>query len=141
MTNNVPVDQIKALAEDVRLIKDFAENHNFDASLLNAQVSPSKKSTSERDWPLVSMIGCITFVLLAIAAIKFWQPPFSPSVSSYVFVVGLIFATLAAMSVHMKFKDNIVTLIAILGLLMVLFIGAGIFTPEQAIDKVGEFSK
>jgi hypothetical protein len=141
MTSNVPVDQIKALAEDVRLIKDFAENHNFDASLLNAKVSPSKNSTTDKDWPLVSMIACIIFVLLSVAAIKFWQPPFSQSVSSFVFVVGLIFATLAAMSAHMKFKDNIVTIIAIIGLLMVLFIGAGIFTPEQAFDKVGEFSK
>ena len=110
MTSNVPVDQIKALAEDVRLIQDFAENHNFDASLLKAKVSPPKKSISQKDWPLVSMIVCIMLMLLSIAAIKFWHPPFSQAVSSFVFVVGLIFATLAAMSAHMKFKDKMVTI-------------------------------
>lgn len=141
MTSNVPVNEIKALAEDVRLIQNFSENHNFDASLLRAEVSPYKQSPSKIDFPLISMVACILLVVLSIALISFWQPPFSPKLSGFVFVVGLVFATLAAMSTHMKFKDKMVTGIAIIGLLMALFIGAGIFTPEQAVDKVGAFAK
>ena len=40
MTGQLPIEQITKLAEDVRLIKDFAENHNFDTSLLSENITP-----------------------------------------------------------------------------------------------------
>ncbi|NMS64349.1 hypothetical protein, partial [Vibrio parahaemolyticus] len=91
MTGNIPVEQIKALAEDVRLIKDFAENHNFDASLLNANVAPSKEPPATKDLPLICMIVFIVSLILSIAAIRFWQPPFDQAQTSFVFIIGLVF--------------------------------------------------
>ena len=136
--NKVPIEQITKLAEDVRLIKDFAENHNFDNSLLTVNVSPAN---AKFDLPLIIMISFISLVLCTVAVINFWTPPLSTTASSFIFVVGLVFATIASMAAHMRFQDKIVTTIVIVGLLLVLFIGAGIFTPKEAVDKVGEFAK
>lgn len=36
----LPIEQIAKLAADIREIKDFAENHGFDTSLVQATVSP-----------------------------------------------------------------------------------------------------
>jgi len=138
--NKIPIDQIARLADDVRLIKDFAENHNFDSSLLTANVSPSSESESKADSALYSMIGSIVLLLVSIAVIKFWSPPLSSVAISFIFIVGLVFATLASVAAHRKFQDNIVTGIVVIGVFMVLFIGTGIFTPEQAVDKVGELA-
>jgi predicted membrane channel-forming protein YqfA (hemolysin III family) len=139
--NKLPIAQISKLADDVRLIKDFAENHNFDASLLTANVTPPTNIYSKFDLPLISMVSFILLVLCAIAVIKLWEPPLSPSVSGFMFIIGLAFSIIASIAAHIRFQDKIVTSIVVIGLLMVLFIGAGIFTPEEAVDKVGNFAK
>ena len=36
--NKLPIEQITKLANDVRLIQNFTENHNFDNSLLEAKL-------------------------------------------------------------------------------------------------------
>jgi len=139
--NKLPIEQITKLADDVRLIKDFAENHNFDTSLLTANVTPGKSTNKKFDLPLISMVSFILLVLCAIAVIKLWEPPLSISASGFMFVLGLAFTIIASIAAHIRFQDKIVTSIVVIGLLMVLFIGAGIFTPEEAVDKVGEFAK
>jgi len=138
--NKVPIAQIVKIADDVRLINDFAENHNFDSGLLSADVTPSKEGNPKKDLALYSMVVFIILLLAAIAFIKFWSPPLSSVVISFIFIVGLVFATLASVAAHMKFQDKIVTGIFMVGVLMALFVGAGIFTPEQAVDKVGELA-
>ena len=137
----VPIEQITKLADDVRLIKDFAENHNFDTSLLTANVIPGKSTDRKFDLALISMVSFIFLVLCAVAVIKLWEPPLSTSASSFIFVLGLVFTIIASMAAHIRFQDKVVTSIVVVGLLMVLFIGAGIFTPEEAVDKVGELAK
>ena len=134
MTNKLPIDQISKIADDVRLIQNFAENHNFDSSFLTAKVvSPETKNFI--DYPLCSMVFSMLFLLVSIAFIKFYTPPLSTAMNSFVFLIGLLFTTIATMSAHMRFKENTVTIIVAIGLLMLLFIGAGIFTPEQALDR------
>lgn len=138
MTNKLPIDQISKIADDVRLIQDFAENHNFDSSFFTAKVVPPETKRNAKkpiDYPLCSMIVSMLFVLASIAVIKFYTPPLAAAMSSFVFLIGLLFTTTAIMSAHMRFKENTVTIILAVGLLMLLFIGAGIFTPEQALDR------
>ena len=87
------------------------------------------------------MLSFIVLVICAVAVIKLWKPALSPSVSSFIFIIGLAFSMVSSIAAHIRFQDKIVTTIVVIGLLMILFIGAGIFTPEEAIDKVGEFAK
>lgn len=138
--NKVPIDQIAKLADDVRLIKDFAENHNFDNSLLTASIVPAKYSKNH-DTPLIVMIASMLLVLASAAVILFWSPPLSKAMNNFVFLIGLLFTISATMSAHLKFKDNVITGAVAIGLIMLLFIGAGIFTPKEALDKAGEFAK
>jgi len=135
--NQIPIEAIAKLADDVRLIKDFAENHNFNSGLLSASIAPKRKY----DTPLLAMIGCMLIVVALVAVVKFWNPPLSTSANNFIFLIGLIFATIASMTAHMRFQDKVVTSIVAVGLLMVLFIGAGIVTPQEALNKVGELAK
>jgi len=135
--NQIPIEEIAKLADDVRLIKDFAENHNFNGDLLSASIAPKRKY----DMPLLAMIGSMLLVVVLVAVVKFWNPPLSTAANSFIFLIGLIFATIASMTAHMRFQDKFITIIVAVGLLMVLFIGAGIITPKEALDKVGELAK
>ena len=81
--NKVPIDQIAKLADDVRLIKDFAENHNFDNSFLTASVVPSK-SSKNHDIPLIVMIVSMLSVLACAGFILFWSPPLSKAMNTLV---------------------------------------------------------
>lgn len=136
----VPIEKISKLAEDVRLIKDFAENHNFDTSLLTADIVPATNK-SKFDIPFIAMVAFTLLVLCMIGVMKFWEPPLSTSVSSFLFLVGLVFVGIASMAAHIRFQNNIITSIVVVSLLLVLFIGAGIFTPKEAVEKVGEIVK
>ena len=138
--NKLQLEQITKLADDVRLIKDFAENHNFDTSLLTA-ISPAKNTGAKIDLPLIAMISFIFLVFCAVAVIKLWNPPLTTPANGFMFIVGLAFSIIASVAAHIRFQDRTVTTIVVIGLLMVLFIGAGIFTPKEAVDKVGEFAK
>ncbi|MGY2463225.1 hypothetical protein [Vreelandella sulfidaeris] len=132
---DIPVDQIAKLAEDIRVIKDFAENHNFDGNLLKAQITPSPKNSKIKfDWPLISMVISIIAVFVILAFMKFYEP--SQGASAYLFVVGLLFSTIAVMCTHLRFKDTTITIISAFGLFLILFIGAGIFTPKEAFDNI-----
>ena len=140
-SNKLPIEQIAKLANDVRLIKDFAENHNFDTSLLSAQVTPAPNAEKKADLPLIIMIASMVLLICMVAVLKFWTPPLGNAASSFIFLVGLLFTIIASMSAHMRFNNSVVTAIVGIGLLMVLLIGAGVFTPKEAVDKVGEFAK
>lgn len=71
--NRLPIEQIAKLADDVRLIKDFAENHNFDNSFLNVSVVPAV-SSKNHDTPCIVMIVSMLLVLVSTAVILFWSP-------------------------------------------------------------------
>ena len=141
MTNKkIPLERIEKLANDVRTIKDFAENHNFDTSLLNADIgSPTSKKGF--DLPLICLVIGVLLVLCTVAIIKLWDPPLSTAADSFLFLLGIVFTIGASIAAHIRFQDKVVTGIVIIGLLSVLLIGAGIFSAREAVEKVGDFAK
>ena len=138
--NKIPIDQITKLAEDVRLIKDFTENHNFDHSLLSAEFVVPNKSERSIDMPLIVMIFSMLLVLATAAVILFFNANLSSEMNSLIFLIGLLFMIFAIMSAHLKFKNHVITSLVAIGLFMLLFIGAGIFTPKEALNKAGELA-
>lgn len=137
---NLPIEQITKLAEDIRLIKDFAENHNFDASLLKAKITPANASAKASDLPLILLTTSIFLLLLVLGILNF-SGPYSQKASSFIFVIGMLLVVSAAASAHRKFKDNVVTTIFATGLIFVLLVGAGIFTPKEAADRLQQLRK
>lgn len=139
--SKLPIEQIAKIADDIRLIQDFAENHNFDSGLLNANVIPKRGSNSKKwDWSLICMFAFLGFVVLVLALLKF-SSNLSEGASSFLFLLGVLFGTLATMCTHMRFQDRSITIIVAIGVFLVLFIGAGIFTPKEAIENIKDIGK
>jgi len=67
---NLPVEKISKLADDIRTITNFAENHNFDASLLTVAVTPKKGSEGIVDWPLIGMFSFIFLIIVVLGILK-----------------------------------------------------------------------
>jgi len=137
---NLPIDQISKLADDIRTINNFTENHNFDASLLTVAVTPKKVNSSAFDWPIIGMFFFIFLIVGVLAIIKF-NESLSIASSNFLLLVGLIFAVLSSVCSHLKFKDRMITGLTLVGLVVVLLIGAGIFTPKEAVDQIKDFAK
>lgn len=139
--NTLPIKEISKLADDIRLIQDFAENHNFNSNLLNAEVTTKSKSIlSIRDWPLVGFFISMALVVCVIAILKFYSP-LSNNASSFIFVIGILFATISIACSHMRFGNVTITIVVAIGLFLFLFIGADIFTPQEAITNLKELKK
>ena len=137
----LPLEQIEKIAGDIRLIQNFAENHNFDSDLLNANVIPKKGFKSQKwDWSLISMFVFLGLVVLVLALLKF-SSNLSEGASSFLFLLGVLFGTLATMCTHMRFQDRSITIIVAIGIFLILFIGAGIFTPKEAIENIKDIGK
>lgn len=126
-------EQITKLADDIRVIQDFTASHNFDLSLLNASVSPSSKSKAMNDKALVCTILFIALLLTDIAAVVFSEN-ISEKSSFYMLIVGAVLVTLAVISIHKKFSETAITVVASLGLAMVLLVGFKVYTPKQAVE-------
>jgi predicted transporter len=56
-------------------------------------------------------------------------------------LVGIIIAILASVCSHLRFKDKTITGITIVGLVAVLFVGAGIFTLKEAVIQITDLAK
>lgn len=139
--NKLPLEHIAKIADDIRLIQDFAENHNFDSDLLNANVIPKKGSKSGKwDWSLICMFVFLGLVVLVLAILKF-SSSLSEGASSFLFLLGVLFGTLSTMCTHMRFQDRSITIIVAIGVFLVLFIGAGIYTPKEAIENIKGIGK
>jgi uncharacterized membrane protein len=139
-SKEVPIAQIKQLAEDIRLIKDFAENHNFDPTLISAAVTPITKRPRQLDWPLISIALFAILLLGAIAALNFMEPV-SAGGTKFIFALALLTIVGAAVAAHRKFDNTTITLVTSAGLLAVLLIGGGVFTPKEAVDQVQKFQQ
>ena len=134
----IPFREIKRLADDIRLIKDFSENHNFDTSLINASIGPKNDNSKPWDLPLVCASVFTVLVVSTIAALNFWGD-LSVSATKFIFVLGLLFAGLASLCVHRRFDNTTMTIIAGLFLSIFLLVGAGIFTPKEAVGELQKF--
>lgn len=136
----LPIEQISKLAEDVRLIKDFAENHNFDTSLFQARVTPVGKGSTQKSWSISVLTGSFIFLVIILAVLTF-SDSLSRKVTNFLFLIGMLSVTLATAAIHRKYKETTVTTVVAVGLVLVLLVGAGIFTPEEAANRLEQFSK
>lgn len=135
--SDLPLEQIAKLADDIRVITNFSENHNFDGSLLKASLTPSDSQEKRLlDWPLYILLGSIVFVVAVLGVLKFVD--LAQEMSEFLFIVGLLFCVSATMCAHLRFENITTTLIVAIGLFLILFIGAGVLTPMEAIENVKE---
>ncbi|MDO8843214.1 MAG: hypothetical protein Q7U98_11840 [Methylicorpusculum sp.] len=81
-----------------------------------------------------------TRLMLLSAAIDA-PPNVGTSYLAHLIVFGILFGTLTIMCTHMRFQDRSITIIVAIGLFLVLFIGAGIFTPKEAIENIKDIGK
>jgi hypothetical protein len=134
--NNLPLEKIAKIADDIRLIQNFAENHGFDTGLIQATVTPSLPDISEKwNWPLISLI-VFPILLMAVLAMFAFYETMSPKTANFLLVVGLLFVIGASVAAHNKFDNSVITSIVCIGLIAVLLVGAGVFTPREAVDRL-----
>lgn len=139
--NKIPVEQISKLADDIRTIENFAENHNFDSGLLTAKIKPNTSNNKiELDWPLISMLICFALILISFAVILFFDSISEPA-KKFMLLINLVLVILSSISAHRKFDNNIITIIAVVGGVIVVLIGAEILTPKEAVDSFKEITK
>lgn len=132
---NKPLDpkEISRLADDIRTIRDFTLSQGFDTTLLRAAVTTPEKAAILKDAP----IWCATIstiLLVGCLATFAYAEQLSDKTSNFVFVIGLIFVTVATISLHKKFTNNTITIVCAIGLSSVLLIGSGNFTPKEAVN-------
>jgi hypothetical protein len=133
------IEGIHKLADSIRIIEGFTENHGFDGSLLNVKVSSGKATPIEIKKLDLQLTGFFISALLAIAAagcnVYF---DITPKISTLLLLLGIISAGFAVMAAHLKFKNVGATTIITCFLLAVLVIGFEIYTPREVADKAAE---
>lgn len=136
----LPINEIKQLANDIRLIQNFAENHDFDASLINATIQPRNDNSKPWDWSLICASLSIFCMFTIVAAVNFLDSISKASIS-FLFVLGLLFSGIATISFHKKFENTTITMIAVGMFTLILLIGFGILTPKEAMEEAKQIHK
>jgi hypothetical protein len=99
---DLPVHQIAKLADDIRVIQNFAENYNFDNSLLKASGQQSgdsyKKTTanSKLDYPDKITLSW----LREYVPVEFWK--WLIGILFIVFSAGILFGQLSIVQEFLK---------------------------------------
>lgn len=132
------IDDIKTLAAEVRLIKDFSENHNFHSGLINASLSPAAKAKKDTDWPLITALGAAVALIIALILYNFSNELNQKTITVF-FVVCLLFGGISTMAVHKRFENLTLTLIAGGVLLSAMLIGCGVLTPHEAVSEAKSY--
>ena len=130
------IEGIHKLADSIRVIEGFTENHGFDGSLLNVKVSSGKPTPIEIKKFDLQLGGFFIAALLALAAVGcnvYYNV--TPKVSTLLLLLGIISSGFAVMAAHLKFKNTGATTIITCFLLAVLVIGFEIYTPREVADK------
>lgn len=138
LQDKLPIEEIKKLADDIRTINGFVENHGFDGSLFSVDVTPNSE-TRARDWPLIGIFIAIC-VCLGLVLLKIFGD-FNGNWSIGLLVITLVSATTAIMCTHLRFDNNAVTIIAGVGIIAFVAIGFGIMTPKEAIEKAEQLTR
>ncbi len=130
------IEDIHKLADSIRVIEGFTENHGFDGSLFNVKVSSGKPTTPEvndRDFPLIGFFIATLLALSAVGCNVYFEV--SSKTSTLLLLAGIISSGFAVMAAHLKFKNNGATTIITCFLLAVIVIGFEIYTPREVADK------
>ncbi|MFM5254937.1 hypothetical protein ACEUBK_12590 [Aeromonas hydrophila] len=137
----LPIDQIKQLAADIREINNYAANHGFDAGLFHAQVNPSSPSKSwVLDWTLITLVGFSLLFIALLSVLAFYEP-ISSKASNFLFVSGMLLVVGISTAAHKKFDNQTITGIICVGLFGVLLVGSGVFTPREAVEQLKEMKQ
>jgi heme/copper-type cytochrome/quinol oxidase subunit 4 len=133
------IEDIHKLAESIRVITGFTENHGFDGSLFDVKVTTGKPAPIENKKFDLQLIGFFIAILVTITAVGcnvYFN--ITTKISMLLLLFGIISAGCAVMAAHLKFKSNGATVIVICFLLAVLVIGFEIYTPREVADKAAE---
>lgn len=133
------IEDIHKLADSIRVIEGFTENHGFDGSLFNVRVSsgnPSQAESKKTDLPLIGFFVSVLLCLGAVGVNVYFD--IDTKISTLLLLLGIISAGLAVMAAHLKFKNTGATTIITCFLLAVLVIGFEIYTPREVADKATE---
>jgi hypothetical protein len=133
------IEGIHKLADSIRIIEGFTENHGFNASLLNVKVSSGKPTPTEikkLDLQFIAFFIAALLVLAAVGSNVYFD--ITPKISTLLLLLGITSAGFAVMAAHLKFKNIGATTIITCFLLAVLVIGFEIYTPREVADKAAE---
>lgn len=136
----LPVDQIAKLAENIKVITNYAENNGFAPGLLDATVSPIPSQANKLDWPMISLVSFTCLLLLLLAIITFHEP-ITPKTANFLFVAGMLLVVFSSVAAHKKFENSVITAIIGIGMSAILLVGAGILTPLEAVKQLQEMQK
>ena len=56
-------------------------------------------------------------------------------------MLGLVAATTASVCAHLRFNNNVVTLIVVVGAIVIIAVGFGVITPREAFEKAEQLAK
>ena len=129
----IKYEEIRQLASDIREIKDFTENHGFDSSLLEVEISPKNTSAPEKESNSIQYI--LVFAIIGVLALSCVNVYFdiSDKYSTICLLSGLALAGIASMTAQLKYKNSIATGILTSSLLAVIAIAFNIYTPREGV--------
>ena len=136
------LEQIAKAAENVRTIERFQNeslNNGFNAGLISVEVIPYSSASKKWDWPFIFLIIFTSAVLVSIIVKSMLT--LSQKLDSLLLICALLAGTLAVLSVHLKFKQVIASIILSVGLIVVISIGFGVLTPKEALAEAKEITK
>jgi len=134
------VEELHKLADSIRVIKDFSENHGFESDLFNVNFPPKKSTDSTKntikggkDWSVVIFIICVILSLVCIGVNVYLAV--TPKETLLLMLGSIIFTGFSIMAAHLRWKNITATTIAAGVLLAVVAIGYGVFTPKEVAEK------
>jgi len=135
------LEKTNKIVDNIKIIEGKFKNNGFNDNLFtkgNTNQTNNKSSTA-KDWSLIVLI--ISFIAIFVLILINIIVHIEGEVVRLLWTTSLFFVLLASLSAHLKFKNITYTVITGLGLIVVLLIGLGIFTPEEAVEKASQIYK
>ncbi|APX05955.1 hypothetical protein BWP24_07200 [Vibrio campbellii] len=134
--NKMNVDEIRKLANDIREINNFTENHNFDSSLLSVNVTPASNS-SKGDSSFDKSVWVCGFSVIAVLACVFSNVyfGFEAKHTTLLFLTSLLLTGIASIATHLRFQNGVATGILACFLVAIILIGFDIYTPKEVVNE------
>ncbi|MBT1120726.1 hypothetical protein [Stutzerimonas nitrititolerans] len=124
-------EAIKELADNIRVIENFAGNSGFDKDLLMvkpvAPVNPDSFLKKHEKWVAKTILLSV-FLLLVSALVLEWV---TGKHALLVFVVGMIVTVIGSCYLHKLYGNVTFTTIAGVGGLLILLVAVGVVSPQQ----------
>lgn len=134
--NKMNVDAIHKLADDIREIKNFTENHNFDSSLLSVSVTPASNSSMD-DSSFDKSVWVCSLSVIAVLACVFSDVyfVFEAKHTTLLFLMSILLTGIASIATHLRFQNGVATGILACFLVAIILIGFDIYTPKEVVNE------